>query len=56
MADGSSQAYVMVSAVGHVIVLPQQLGHNLVFPVAHAAVTGRFVQFLDVWRDGPPSF
>jgi len=56
MTDGSSQAYVMVSAVGHVIVLAQQLGHNLAFPVARAAVTGRFVQLLDVWRDDTRPF
>jgi len=44
----------MVSVVGHVVVAAQQLGHNLALPVACTAITGRFLQLLDVWRDGPP--
>jgi len=43
----------MVSAVGHIVVLAQQLGHNLALPVARVAITGRLGQLMNVWRDGP---
>jgi len=56
MTDSSSQAHLMVSTAEHVAVLAQQLGHSLALSVAHAAITGCLVQFLDVWRDGPPAF
>jgi len=56
MTDSSSQAHVMVSAAEHVVVLAQQLGHSLALSVACAAITGRLVQLLDVWRDGTPPF
>jgi len=46
MTDGSSQAYVMVSAVGHVIVLAQQLGHNLALPNARAAITHSLIKVI----------
>jgi len=56
MTDSSSQTHVMVSAAEHVVVLAQQLGHSLALSVAWAAIIGHFVQLLNVWRDGPPSF
>jgi len=53
MTDGARQAYVMVPTAEHVFVLVQQPGHNLALLVARAALTGRLVQFLDMWWDDP---
>jgi len=56
MTDDSGQAHVMIPAAEHVVVLAQQLGHSPALPIARAAITGCFVQLLDVWQDGPPPF
>jgi len=51
MTNGSCQAYVMIPATEHVIVLAQQLRHSLAFLVVCAAMTGHLVQLLHVWWD-----